>query len=209
MPSAPPPSRRRRALLLAAVLCCPLAGPAAAVDVTIVTSAPGTSCPDVAEGTGTCEIAASTQFDVVWQLDSQQSLNGYDLEIRWDASELTLISATPLYPDTGSPVPFLEEPSNPDASSAVALSVVALDTTQLFSLRFEASPGASPDGPDLSWFANGNGLSPASVVLLDPGGGAWDFYDASGMPVVPVGGGWLLAAALLVAGGIRLRLVRP
>lgn len=185
-----------------------VAGPARAADVHVRMSAPATSCADVETGVVACEVGGGEVFDAIWRLDSQQPLNGYDLEIRWDAGELTLVSATPLYPDTGTAVAFLEAPSDPESSSAIALSFVAQQTTALFSLRFEASPKAGPDGADLWWFANGNGLSPASAVLQNPEGGAWDLYDSTSPPSVPIHGGWIAAAAAGILGTLRLRL-RP
>jgi hypothetical protein len=198
----PPGPSLSSLVLLTLVAALGTARSAGAVDVSILVDAPEASCHDLDPATRVCSVDAPGEVDVVWSLDSQQLSNGYDLEIRWDPTALTLISATQLYPDTGTPGPFLEEPADPGNSSAVVLSVVGLQTTALFSLRFDVLPGGGEPGPDLSWFANGNGLAPAELVLLNPEGS--DIYLGA-TPGVPLGPAWPLALTLAALGVAQLR----
>lgn len=199
------PSRSTRAALVFAWLCLALtAGPARAVNVTVSMAAPGAGCAPVTSGVRECIVLPDTTVVVTWAMSSQQSLIGYGLEIRWDAAELTLLDATPLYADTGSPVAFLEAPNDPDDSRATAInepSFVPLPTTTLFQLTFSVTPAEDPGaGPDLWWFPDGSGgLSPSSVVIQNASGAAYDFVG----PSVPAGGlvsRWVLGGSLLTLG---------
>ncbi len=149
------------------------AWPGLASGAEIQMSAPP-SCGPVSAGVASCLVVPGSLLDVTFALDAPESLNGYDLEVRWDDSELTLVSATQLHPDTGTPGPFLEEPSDPADSRAAVFEFDAIETTQLFRLRFETSFGALDGQADLWWFPNNNGLAPASVTLENAAGAALD-----------------------------------
>jgi len=202
------------ALLLS--LLVPAIAPAAVVSMSV--DRPG--CTGYTSGTGSCEAGSGTAVSVTWSLQTQESLNGYQLQIRWDPGELALTGAEQLYPDTGTPVAFTSEPSDPNASVASAFVLPSpAATMQLFRLHFAATPTGSDGQADLSWFAQGAGLSPASVVLENPGGAGIDFVP-SGEPVpVPVAGrrglfalalGILLAAAAGPGGAlVRARRGHP
>ena len=178
--------RRSAASLL---LVLGLASPAWAVDVELAVSSVsnGTLCSGVVSGVGFCDTTSllDGEVTVLWSLDSEQLLNGYDLTVAWDASELTLLTCEQLYPDTQPPgtVGFLIAPCDADdpvGSDALTLSLTAFDTTALFSLTFGVAPVLVTDGlADVSWTPNGNGLSPASVVLTNTGGAGVDLGDLS------------------------------
>ena len=162
------------------------------------------TCSGVSTGVTQCIVAGGSTIDVTWSLSNQESLNGYDLEIRWNSSALTLLSASQLFPDTGIAEPWLVEPSDPDASSAVAISLVAMPTTSLFRLSFEVASNALGGKQDLWWFPNGSGLSPGSVVLENSDGAGLDIRTVE----VPALGwlGWgILGATLAWPAAARLR----
>ena len=183
-----------------------LAVPGLASGAEIQMSAPLQGCGPVVSGIETCRVAPGSLLDVTFALDAAQSLNGYDLEIRWDASELTFVSATQLHPDTGTPGPFLEEPSDPADSRAAVFEFDAEQTTQLFELRFQTAVGSLDGQADLWWFPNNDGLAPASVTLDNPSGAALDVGPtAEVIPVLGVASRGLVALLLALAGCLVAR----
>jgi hypothetical protein len=163
--------------------------PAAAVDVILTgTSTSGTVCASTTTGVTECDVTGMTpgqEVTFTWVLDSAHALNGYDLAVSWDPEELTPISCTELYPDSQPPgtVPFLTSPcpalpTDLPPRNATALSLVAFQTTALFSMTFQVTSVVLCDADgeaDLAWSANGNGLSPGSVVLENTDGAGADF----------------------------------
>jgi hypothetical protein len=160
------------------------AAPAHAVDVKF-TAQGLAGCTNVTSGVASCDTRlseAGDQVTVTWSLTSTQTLNGFDFAISWDAEELTLLSCQMLYPDTQPPgtVPFFLSPcdaNDPEGSDATAVSSVGFQSTALFSLTFEMTDfvACDTDGlADLTWTPYGNGLSPGSVVLTNPGGASAD-----------------------------------
>ena len=144
-----------------------------------------TLCSGVSSGLGRCPAPLTgsvTQIAVTIALGAPAALNGYDLNVGWDPGELALLAAEQLYPDAQPPgtIPFLvaPNPSNPTASEAVTLSLVPYATTTLVRLTFQTTQAASQMAGDCQadvwWTANGNGLSPAGVVLANPQGSAID-----------------------------------
>jgi hypothetical protein len=182
---------------------------ASAVEIEMtVSGAAGTLCSGIVSGTQPCEVLSGQVIDVTWSLDQQTLLNGYDLEIRWNPNELSLLSSTPLHPDTGTAAPFVVEPSDPTDSQALAVIFTAENTTQLFRMSFEVSPRYGIHGADLSWLP-ASGLSPGTLVLENDTGAAIDFRtanDFSDIPAMPEWGRGLLGLLLLFAAGARLTL---
>ncbi len=174
-------------ITFAAVAACLLsAAPASAAELhmSLATSVGGVVC-DATSGLRRCPAPAfgtPIQVTVTWALDAPATLNGYDLNVGWDASELSLVAMEQLYPDDQpvNTIPFLvaPDPLQPLASEAVTLSLVGAATTSLLRLTFQTvSAPAFLLGnceADVWWTANGNGLSPGSVVLSNPQGAAID-----------------------------------
>jgi hypothetical protein len=109
------------------------------------------ACDTVTTGQATCEVQSGSTVEVTFTLSpgTPETINGYDLEVRWDSDELTLQSTAQLSPDTGTPEPFLEAPSDPTDSRAFVFAVTASETTQLFRMTFVATPGDFNALPDL------------------------------------------------------------
>jgi len=189
-------ARALRVLAAACGLAFGLAAPAAAVDVEMSVDVAG--CTGYVSGVGVCDVTGQTQITITWTLSSQQTLNGYDLALSWDPGELTLLDTAQLYPDTATPFAWVVEPSDPLASTALVISLVPGATTSLFALTFAVSASPADGQPDIVWSANGNGLSPASVVLDNPGGAGIDVTAvAPAVPALPPAGLVALALALL------------
>jgi hypothetical protein len=160
-----------RLLGLALVL---MAGPASAVGLTLSEPVPGAG--------------DSIVFTV--GLDAPTSINGYDVTLFWDSSELSFLSATELSGLGFDTAPAGATPAGERVATFELTPVLASD---LFAVRFSLLPGAAFDGsPDVGVFvgaANGTGLIPG--VIDNPLGVGFD--------VVPEpGSGLLLAAGLLV-----------
>ena len=175
-------------------------GQAQALIVEIDTTEAG--CAGISTVGVACEVPAGARpVTVTWRFDQAVgALNAYDFAVRWDPDELSLLSSSPIFPDGGTPEPFLEAPSDPTSSNAVALSIVALPTTQLFSVTFLMTPDTQDGEPDLEWFANGQGLSPGSLGLGNPAGATIEFWRAGlEVPVLSVAPG-LLPGLLVLTG---------
>lgn len=164
-------------------------------------SRPG--CGGYTSGVGTCDVGDGIgSIDVTWQLQAAESLNGYDLVVHWDPNEVILAAASQLYPDTGAPLPWDSEPNAP-GDSAVVLSLTPATTTSLFRLTFTIQSLIHDEQADIWWTANGNGLSPGSVVLSNPSGSGVDLIAPSAVPtLMPLP---LITLALLLAVSARSR----
>jgi hypothetical protein len=200
----------RRALLAGTLLTvAALALPAEAAIVAMSVDQQG--CGGYTSGTGTCEVVPGSELSVTWALEAQETLNGYQLQIRWDPSELSLIRAVQLFPDTAPPVAWTVEPSDPNASVASAFRLpTPADTTLLFRLDFLAIPSGNDAKQDLWWFPQGAGLTPGSVALDNPAGAGIDFTAVPiAVPSLSRWGSALLALALVaLAAGVRPRVRR-
>lgn len=192
------------ALLLALGITSAQAGAAV---ISMDVDPPG--CAGFVAGTGTCEVAPGTTLAVTWSLTAPELLNGYQLEIRWDPTELTLLGSTQLFPDSGTPVPFTQQPGDPSDSRASAFSFDPQSTLGLFRVTFQASPAGGDGQPDVWWFPVGAGLSPAGVVLENPAGAAIDLTPtALGVPALGLLGGLALALGMLLGGLALARAAR-
>lgn len=176
----PTPGARLLAALGSGLLLSASAVGAAEIELSANGGA-GIVCQGVTDGTVFCsaEDAPGSQLTVTWSLDSRQSIHGYDLEIRWDPGELDLLEAEQLFPDDQLPgsVPFVvaPDPGDPWGSEAAALSLAASETRDLLRLTFAVVGEIRTDcEADVAWSANGNGLSPGSLVLDNPAGAGLD-----------------------------------
>lgn len=197
-------------LAAAALLLAGLAAPHAARAVVVSMTASPPACGGaVTAGTVACPVDAGSSLSLVFALDAATALNGYQLNLRWDPSELSLLGASQLFPDAGTPVAFTSAPGDPAAS--VASAFVFPDpavTTLLFQLDFQATPAGDDGQPDVWWFPQGAGLSPGSVVLENPAGAALDVTPAPVVPALPGALVPLLLAGLLAGGARRLPAAR-
>jgi hypothetical protein len=147
-----------------------------------------TVCATTLSGVVECDLTgltAGTQVTFTWALAATTVLNGYDLHVGWDPDELTPVSCTNLYPDSqpAGTVNFLDSPcltppTDPPEGDALALSLVAFQTTGLFQMTFAVTNTILCDAdeePDVYWTPNGNGLAPVSAVLTNPDGAGADF----------------------------------
>jgi len=148
------PCGARWLLLLSLVA---LAGPAHAVGLAL---APPSTGP-----------GAEITFTVA--LDASTPINGYDVTILWDASELAFVSATDL---SGLGFDAAPTGATPSGERVATFDLAAFVATDLFSVTFDVLPGAHQDGlADFSVFvgpANGSGLIPGAID--NPGGVAYD-----------------------------------
>jgi len=167
--------------MLCAIGALPVASQAAQIKMK-VTQGATVVCDNVTEGVVPCIFAAGGgSITVTWSLDAPTTLNGYDLNVNWDPSELTLFSSDQLFPDSSPPdtIPFLIEPNpaDPAGSAAAVLSLVSFQTTALFRATFLLPAASSLPVDclvDVSWNPNGNGLSPGSVDLTNEDGASVD-----------------------------------
>jgi hypothetical protein len=141
----------------------------------------GVICAAIDAHGETCHVPTlpGSTFTVTWKLPASTSLNGYDFNLSWDPSELTLLSAQQLIPNASPPntIPFViaPNPADPVGSAAVALSVIAYPTTNLFRATFQAASTMHANCiPDVTWTPNGNGLAPGTVELGNPAGASVD-----------------------------------
>lgn len=96
-------------------------------------------------------------------LDQSVSLQGFDLLLTWDATELDLVAASD---QTGLGLDVVPGASGVSERIA-AIEFTAVSAMALFELQFEVL-AIVPDGADFSIVANGAGLAPASLVLDSP-----------------------------------------
>jgi hypothetical protein len=184
----------------AALAAVCLSASAEAVNITLT----GPSVGPLTSGVGTEDVTSLTQITFEVGLSSQTQIQGYDISVAWDASELGLTSAQQLFPDTGAALPFTISPVGGSSSGtrAAVIGFSTLATTGLFRITFDVLGGANDGQPDVRFFvdalANGPGLSGSGVSVDNPAG--------AGIDVVPEPGtGVLLAAGLLAIAARRRR----
>jgi hypothetical protein len=196
----------RAALALLGGVLLTAAGPARAVTVELSTDVAG--CTGYAAGLGLCNATGETQITVTWSLQSQTALTGYQLEVRWDPGELTLLQNTQLFPDTGVAGPFLIPPNDPNDSIVTAIIPPPAElTTALFSMTFSVDPDATVDAQaDVAWFATNDGLSPRPPVMLENKlGSGIDVYIGPDVPAMDAHGVGLVGLLLACSGIWLLR----
>jgi len=111
------------------------------------------------------EATAGDMITFTISLDLSVSLNGYDLLLTWDPTELALLAASDL---TG-----LGLDVNPTSSvgfprRVAAISLGAVTSADLVALEFSVVSVVRDGAADFSFTTNGSGLSPGSLVLAAP-----------------------------------------
>lgn len=190
-----PRPRRLSRPLCALVLLLGLADGAAALSITL--SGPGTG--PLTSGTGSELALPGAQLAFLIGLDAATQINGYDVTLAWDATELALFSASPWVDLPFSSAP---DPGGSSGSRVAAITLSPTTTDLLFTVVFDV---LAPLGDGLADVAvlvdagtNGAGISPGSLSLANPGG--------AGIDVVPEpGSGALLAVGLGLLGAARRR----
>jgi hypothetical protein len=189
-------SDRSRFAVLAGIACLAgslAAGPAAALSLTLAGPTSGT----LTSGVGVEAAAPSSQLSFTVGLDAATTINGYDVTIAWDASELAFASATP------APGLAFGPPPNPGQSAGTrvaSLSLAGVNTALLFSVTFDVLAGPQDGLADFRVFvdalANGSGIAPGSLSLANPTG--------AGIDVIPEpASGALLALGLAALAAAR------
>lgn len=139
-----------------------------------VTLAGPTSGP-LASGIGTESSSVGAQLSFAIGLDAATAINGYDLTLAWDPSELLLVSST-----SAAGLPFSVSPdAGASAGSRVAsITLVAALTSLLFSVTFDVLATTADGLADVRVFVdedvNGSGIAPGSLALANPGGAGFD-----------------------------------
>ncbi len=181
-----------------------LAAPAAAVNITL--SGP-TSGP-VASGVGSEDAAGASQVTFTVAFDTETAITGYDVSVAWDPTEVALVAAQQLFPDTGAPGPFFVSPVGGDSAGSRVAAIAGFSpvpTMLLFGLTFDRLGASNADGAaDVRVFldapTNGPGLSPGGVTLGNPLGAGIDLVavhapEPSTVVLVAAGLAGLLGAA--------------
>ena len=117
------------------------------------------------EGLASEQATAGDVITFTISLDLSVSLNGYDLLLTWDPTELALLAASDLTglgldvdPTSGAGFP----------RRVATISLGAVTSEDLVALEFSVV-AVVPDGAaDFSFATNGSGLSPGSLVLAAP-----------------------------------------
>jgi hypothetical protein len=175
------------------------ARPAAALSLTLA----GPTSGALTTGIGVESAAPSTQLSFTIGLDAATSINGYDVTIAWDPSELAFFSATPVAGLAFGPGP---NPGQSAGTRVASLSLAGVLTTTLFSLTFDVLANTQDGLSDVQVLvdalANGSGISPGSLALANPTG--------AGIDVIPEpASGALLALGLAsLAAARRARCAR-
>jgi len=176
-----------------------LADGAAGLSITVA----GPSSGPLGAGTGSEPAVPGDELTFTVGLDAATSINGYDLTISWDPSELSFSSALEL---SGLGFDVAPVGSSPAGERVAAISLTAASSTALFQVTFGVV-AVVPDGlSDFAVFvdpqANGSGIAPGSLSLENPGG--------AGLDVVPEpDSGILLGSALALLWAARRAAYAP
>jgi hypothetical protein len=168
------------------------AQPASALSLTLA----GPTSGALTTGVGMESAAPSTQLSFTIGLDAASTINGYDVTIAWDASELAFASATPVTGLAFGPAP---NAGSSAGTRVAALSLAGVLTSTLFSVTFDVL-GNSQDGVAdfrvyVDALANGSGISPGSLSLSNPSGAGIDVIpEPSSHALLALGLGVLAAA---------------
>jgi hypothetical protein len=145
------------ALALALVLAAPASG------LSLLLEGPSTG--PFGQGLAVEEATSGDTITLTISLDLSVSLNGYDLLLTWDPTELALLAASDL---TG-----LGLDVNPTSGvgfprRVATISLGAVTGADLVALQFRVVSVVRDGAADFSFATNGSGLSPGSLVLAAP-----------------------------------------
>lgn len=154
-------------------------------------------------GTGSESATPGSQITFTVGLDAVTSLNGYDVTIAYDASELSFASASEL---SGLGFDAAPAGATPVGERVAAIELQAVSTASLFSILFDVSDVVNDGLPDFRIFVdpptNGSGIAPATLSLANGAAGI-------GIEVVPEPeSAALLAGGLIALAALRAR-ARP
>jgi hypothetical protein len=163
--------RLARPIVLGFLVAPLVAAPAAALSLTLA----GPTSGALSTGVGVEAAAPSTQLGFTVGLDAATSINGYDVTIAWDPTELALASATPVAGLAFGPAP---NPGQSAGTRVASLSLPGVLTATLFSLSFDVLATTQDGLADVRVFvdagANGSGIAPGSLALANPTGAGID-----------------------------------
>lgn len=197
-PEFPNPRRLGASLLL--VACLAIAPRASAVNMTL--SSEGVA--PITGGVGMLLSDVGETITFVVGLEESRGLNGYELFLSFDESELSFVSASndfvPGLPFTVAPEPG----ENPSIRVATLFpSSAPFPSASLFRVTFEVIGTLRDDLADFQVFASGSDpLSPGDVALDNPSGVGFDVFSEVPEPSVVA----LMAVGLAgLAAGSRRR----
>jgi hypothetical protein len=170
-----------------------LAGPAAAISITLEGPSTGVFTTGLRVASG----SAGDTITVTVGLDAAVSLNGYDLTIAWDATELSLLSAADL---SGLGLDTAPPGLVPGGERIATLELLPVVTASLFELSFHVEAVVGDGLADFSLLllpANGSGLSPGGLSIDNPS------LPALAIPEPAVAALLLLGLAGLAAADVR------
>ncbi len=164
------------------------AAPALALSITLA----GPTTGALVSGTGVEPAAPGETLTFAIGLDTPTAINGYDLSILWDPSELSFLSADEL-----SGLGFDVAPAGSPGGRVAAIDLAPVQASALFQVTFLVLADVVADGlPDFAVFVNppvnGGGIAPGSLSLANPAGAGIDVPEPRAL--------WLLAAGWLVFG---------
>lgn len=154
-----PSSRMSRSLAFGLLaLLAPAAAGALSLSVAGPTSGPITT------GLGVEDPLVGSGLTFTVGLDATTAIQGYDLILSWDPTELAFLSATDL-----SGIGFDVAPvgATPAGERVAAIDLAPLSTTALFQVDFQVLAVAADGGVDLQLVANGSGVAPGSLSLAN------------------------------------------
>jgi hypothetical protein len=188
---------RRRAALYASLLALSVGSGQAATALSLTLAGPSTG--PLAAGIGSEASAPGSQLSFSIGLDAVTGINGYDVTLAWDATELALFSSA-----AGPGLPFSVAPdAGQSAGSRVAsITLIPASTALLFSVTFDVLATTADGLADVRVFvdapSNGTGIAPGSLSLANPAG--------AGIDVIPEpASGAMLALGLAGLSAARAR----